>query len=56
MIVLLWWDIEDSILKFGHITSLPLIFGLFLVATLWIFHYAYDKGFWMFFITNDTYH
>src|SRR5690625_3744829 len=47
-----WWIIGKSLVKWGHITSLPITFGSFLVGTLWIFHFTYDKGFKVYFITN----
>lgn len=47
-----WWRIEEKLFPWDAITSVPLVYGVFLVGTLWIFHYVYDKKFVIYIITN----
>ncbi len=47
-----WWIIEETITPWGSITSVPLVYGIFPVGTIWIIYYTFDKGFWVYFFTN----
>ncbi len=47
-----WWVIHKKLVPWGEITSLPLTYGVFLVGTIWIFHFSYDKSIWRYFLTN----
>lgn len=47
-----WWTVQKAIAQWGHITSIPLVYGAFLIGTIWIFRYTFDKGFWFYIIAN----
>lgn len=47
-----WWSIQKGIFPWEHFLSYPLIFGAFLVGTIWIFRFAYIKSFWIYILTN----
>lgn len=46
-----WWVIQEYIFPWGYITLTSLLFGPFLVGSLWIFRLSYHKW-WLFFLTN----
>ncbi|RAU92818.1 hypothetical protein [Paenibacillus sp. YN15] len=46
-----WWVIQEYIVPWGYITLTSLLFGPFLVGSLWIFRLSYHKW-WLFFLTN----
>ena len=47
-----WWTVEKAILPWGHINSIPLTYGVFLIGTIWIFHFTFDRSFWVYLIVN----
>ena len=47
-----WWTILEKIAPWEHFTTIPLTYGAFLVGTIWIFHFTYDKSFWVYILTN----
>ena len=47
-----WWTIVGKITPWEEFTSIPLMNGAFLVGTIWIFHFTYDKSFWVYILTN----
>ncbi|WP_018931830.1 hypothetical protein [Gracilibacillus lacisalsi] len=47
-----WWIVHENIVPWGHITSFPLTYGVFIVGTIWIFHFTFDKSFWIYFLSN----
>lgn len=52
-----WWRVEHSIFPWSSV-SFPLILGLFMVGTVWIFHFTYPR-FGLFVLTNlllDAFH
>ncbi|MDF2935052.1 MAG: hypothetical protein K0Q90_425 [Paenibacillaceae bacterium] len=46
-----WWTIDAYIFSWGKITLLSMLFGPFLVGTLWIFRLTYHRW-WLFFLVN----
>ncbi|KYD11506.1 MULTISPECIES: hypothetical protein [Heyndrickxia] len=54
-----WWTILGKIFPWEHFITYPLTYGPFLVGTIWIFHFTYDKSFWVYILTNaiiDAFH
>ncbi|SDZ84426.1 hypothetical protein SAMN05421743_101395 [Thalassobacillus cyri] len=47
-----WWTVQKAIAQWGHITSIPLVYGAFLIGTIWILRYTFDKGFKFYIIAN----
>jgi hypothetical protein len=47
-----WWVVHKEIMPWGNITSFPLTYGVFLVGTIWIFHFTFEKSLWVYIITN----
>lgn len=47
-----WWVVKEDIVPWGHITSFPLTYGVFIPGTIWIYHFSYDRPFWFYMITN----
>ncbi|MEW9674246.1 hypothetical protein [Ammoniphilus sp. 3BR4] len=47
-----WWTILEGILPWEHFITYPLTYGPFLVGTIWIFHFTFDKSFWVYILTN----
>ncbi|MGC5324236.1 hypothetical protein [Brevibacillus sp. SYSU BS000544] len=47
-----WWTLLVKFTPWQHFISTPLVFGGFLAGTIWIFHFTYDKSFWMYLLTN----
>jgi len=41
-----------EIAPWDKITSVPLTYGAFLCGTIWIFHFTFDKKFWVYILTN----
>ncbi|MGM0835346.1 MAG: hypothetical protein ACQEV7_04255 [Bacillota bacterium] len=46
-----WWVLKDKIVPWGHITNISFAYGLFLISTIWIFHYTY-RNFKLYMVTN----
>lgn len=46
-----WWEIKEYIAPWGYITNVSFVYGIFLVGTLWIFHFTY-RNFKVYLITN----
>ncbi|MBD2847820.1 hypothetical protein IDH44_21715 [Paenibacillus sp. IB182496] len=46
-----WWRIGRTIVPWGHITNVPIMFGVFFVSTLWIFHLTFRSA-WLYFLVN----
>lgn len=54
-----WWTILEGLFPWEHFITYPLTFGIFLVGAVWIFHFTYDKSFWVYILTNavvDAFH
>lgn len=47
-----WWKVLVEIAPWDEITSVPLTYGVFLVGTIWIFHFAFDRKFWVYMLAN----
>lgn len=47
-----WWTVKEKLVPWGEITSLPLTYGVFLIGTIWIFHFTFEKSIWVYFFTN----
>jgi hypothetical protein len=47
-----WWKVQIEIAPWDEITSVPLTYGVFLVGTIWIFHFTFDRKFWIYMLTN----
>lgn len=46
-----WWVIFEQLAPWGHITNVSLVYGAFLVGSIWILYLTYGK-FWLFLLTN----
>lgn len=46
-----WWELIDQIVPWGYITNVSFVYGIFLVGTIWIFHYTY-RNFWLYLLVN----
>ncbi|MGP4039267.1 hypothetical protein ACTWP4_05060 [Gracilibacillus sp. D59] len=54
-----WWIVHENIVPWGYITSFPLTYGVFLVGTIWIFHFTFSKSFLIYLLSNvaiDAFH
>lgn len=49
--VLNWWTIHQYVFPWGKITLVSILFGPFLIGTLWIFRLTYHRW-WLFFLVN----
>jgi hypothetical protein len=47
-----WWIVIEKITPWDNITSVPLVYGPFLIGTIWIFHFTFSKSFWVYILTN----
>jgi len=47
-----WWKVQVKIAPWDEITSVPLTYGVFLVGTIWVFYFAFDRKFWVYMLTN----
>jgi len=47
-----WWRILVDLAPWDRITSVPLVYGIFLVGTIWIFHFTFDRRFWVYLLIN----
>jgi len=47
-----WWTVKEKFVPWGEITSFPLTYGVFLIGTIWIFHFTFEKSIWVYFFTN----
>ena len=47
-----WWKVQVEIAPWDEITSVPLVYGVFLVGTIWIFYFTFDSKFWVYMLTN----
>lgn len=47
-----WWKIIVKLAPWDEITSVPLVYGTFFVGTIWIFHFTYDRKYWVYIIVN----
>jgi hypothetical protein len=47
-----WWKIQAELAPWDEITSVPLVYGVFLVGTIWIFHFTFDRKFWVYMLVN----
>lgn len=47
-----WWKIYVELFPWDEITSVPLTYGMFLVGTVWIFHFTFNKKFWVYMAAN----
>lgn len=47
-----WWTVIKDVVPWGHITNVPLTYGAFLPGTIWIFHFTFDRSFWVYIIAN----
>lgn len=46
-----WWVMIDQIVPWGYITNVSFVYGIFLVGTIWIFHFTF-RNFWLYITTN----
>lgn len=46
-----WWVMIDQIVPWGYITNVSFVYGIFLVGTIWIFHFTF-RNFWIYLVTN----
>ena len=47
-----WWKIQEKITSWDVITSVPLVYGVFLVGTIWIFHFTFERKFIVYMLAN----
>lgn len=47
-----WWRILAVLTPWDRITSVPLVYGVFLVGTVWIFHFTFDRKLWVYVVVN----
>lgn len=47
-----WWKVLVEIAPWDEITSVPLTYGVFFVGTIWIFHFTFDRKFWVYMLAN----
>ncbi|MUK90643.1 hypothetical protein GMD78_20010 [Ornithinibacillus sp. L9] len=47
-----WWIVQEKIVPWGHITSFPLTYGVFIAGTIWIFHFTFNKSFFIYILSN----
>jgi hypothetical protein len=47
-----WWTVHEEIVPWGNITSFPLTYGIFIPGTIWIYHFTFDKPFWVYISSN----
>jgi hypothetical protein len=47
-----WWTIIGKIAPWEQFITIPLTYGVFLVGTIWIFHFTFDKSFLVYILTN----
>jgi hypothetical protein len=41
-----WWKVQAELVPWDKITSVPLVYGVFLVGTIWIFRFTFGRTFW----------
>lgn len=46
-----WWVLKEKIVPWGYITNISFAYGIFFIATMWIFHFTY-RNFKIYMITN----
>jgi hypothetical protein len=47
-----WWIVEEKIVPWGSITSVPLTYGVFIPGTIWIYHFTFHKSFFVYILSN----
>jgi hypothetical protein len=47
-----WWKVQAELVPWDKITSVPLVYGFFLVGTIWIFRFTFGRTFWVYIIVN----
>ncbi|MDC3413641.1 hypothetical protein NC797_08775 [Aquibacillus sp. 3ASR75-11] len=47
-----WWTLKVYIVPWGFITNVTFVYGIFLIGTIWIFHFTY-RNFKVYLITNS---
>jgi hypothetical protein len=47
-----WWKVQAELVPWDKITSVPLVYGVFLVGTIWIFRFTFGRTFWLYMIVN----
>jgi hypothetical protein len=47
-----WWKVLVEITPWDEVTSVPLVYGVFLIGTIWVFHITFDRKFWVYMLTN----
>jgi hypothetical protein len=47
-----WWKIQEKITSWDVITSVPLVYGVFLVGTIWVYHFTFKRKFVVYMLTN----
>jgi hypothetical protein len=47
-----WWRVLVKLTPWDRITSVPLVYGVFLVGTIWIFHFSFDRKLWVYLLLN----
>ncbi|MCY9692154.1 hypothetical protein [Paenibacillus alginolyticus] len=46
-----WWILIDAIVPWGHVTNTAFAYGIFLVGTMWVFHFTFGR-FWLYIVAN----
>jgi hypothetical protein len=46
-----WWILKDAIVPWGHVTNTAFAYGVFLVGTMWVFHFTFGR-FWLYVVAN----
>ncbi|KQX62961.1 hypothetical protein ASD40_29465 [Paenibacillus sp. Root444D2] len=45
------WILKDAIVPWGYVTNTAFAYGIFLVGTLWVFHFTFGR-FWLYVVAN----
>ncbi len=45
------WILIDAIVPWGHVTNTAFAYGIFLVGTIWVFHFTFGR-FWLYVVAN----
>ena len=47
-----WWKVQVELSPWDRITSVPLTYGVFLVGTIWIFRFTFERNLRLYIIAN----
>ncbi|WP_171642680.1 hypothetical protein [Paenibacillus phytorum] len=45
------WILKDAIVPWGYVTNTAFAYGIFLVGTMWVFHFTFGR-FWLYVVAN----